>query len=74
MYIDHFLDPAFSITQTDVILGTLLILVTLEATRRTVGLGLSLTAAFFLLQTWQADKFFWIFYCVATPPGSLPRC
>ena len=60
--IDHFLDPGFSVNQTDIIIGTLLILVTLEATRRTVGLGLSLTAMFFLLQTWQADKFFWIFY------------
>jgi TRAP transporter 4TM/12TM fusion protein len=65
--IDHFLDPAFSANQTDIIIGTLLILVTLEATRRTVGLGLSLTAVFFLLQTWQADKFFWIFYGPPTP-------
>ncbi len=65
--IDHFLDPGFSANQTDIIIGTLLILVTLEATRRTVGLGLSLTAVFFLLQTWQADKFFWIFYGPPTP-------
>jgi TRAP transporter 4TM/12TM fusion protein len=66
-YIDHFLDPAYSAAQLDVVLGTLLILVTLEATRRAVGLGLALTAAFFLVQTWQADKFFWIFYGPPTP-------
>ena len=34
----------------------------LEAARRTVGWGLTLTAVFFLLQTWQADKFVWILY------------
>ena len=39
----------------------------LEAARRTVGWGLTLTAIFFLLQTWQADKFVWILY---GPPNS----
>jgi TRAP-type uncharacterized transport system fused permease subunit len=52
-HIDHFPDPGFAVNQTDIIIGTLLILATLEATRRTVGLGLSLTAVFFPLQTWQ---------------------
>lgn len=65
--IDHFVDPGYSATTVDVVLGSLLILVVLEATRRTVGWGLTLTAIFFLLQTWQADKFFWIFYGPPTP-------
>ncbi|MBI4610746.1 MAG: TRAP transporter large permease subunit, partial [Candidatus Rokubacteria bacterium] len=63
----HFVDPAYSATTTDILLGSLLILVVLEATRRTVGWGLTLTTVFFLLQTWQADKFFWIFYGPPTP-------
>lgn len=65
--ISHFVDPAYSATTTDLVLGSLLILVVLEATRRTVGWGLTLTTVFFLLQTWQADKFFWIFYGPPTP-------
>jgi len=65
--LDRFVDPGYSVTTTDVVVGTLLILAVLEAARRTVGWGLTLTAMFFLLQTWQADKFVWILY---GPPNS----
>ena len=60
--IDRFVDPGYSVTTTDVVVGTLLIIAVLEAARRTVGWGLPFTAIFFLLQTWQADKFVWILY------------
>jgi TRAP transporter 4TM/12TM fusion protein len=65
--LSRFVDPGYAVTATDVIVGTLLIAAVLEASRRTVGLGLTLTAMFFLLQTWQADKFVWILY---GPPNS----
>jgi TRAP transporter 4TM/12TM fusion protein len=60
--LDRFVDPGYSVSQTDIVVGTLLIVTVLEAARRTVGWGLTLTAIFFLLQTWQADKFVWILY------------
>jgi TRAP transporter 4TM/12TM fusion protein len=65
--LDRFVDPGYSVTSGDVVVGTLLILAVLEATRRTVGWGLTLTAIIVLLQTWQSDKFVWIFY---GPPTS----
>ena len=64
---DRMVDPNYAANTGDVVLGTLVILAVLEATRRTVGWGLTLTGAFFLLQTWRADYFFWIFY---GPPTS----
>jgi TRAP transporter 4TM/12TM fusion protein len=60
--LDRFVDPGYSVSTMDVAVGTLLIVAVLEASRRTVGWGLTLTAIFFLLQTWQADKFVWILY------------
>ena len=65
--LDRFVDPGYSVTTADVVVGTLLIAAVLEASRRTVGLGLTLTAIFFLLQTWQADKFVSLLY---GPPNS----
>ena len=62
VHLDRFVDPGYGATTTDVVVGTLLIIAVLEATRRTVGWGLTLTAIFFLVQTWQADKFVWILY------------
>jgi TRAP transporter 4TM/12TM fusion protein len=62
VHLDRFVDPGYSVTTADVVIGTLLIVAVLEATRRTVGWGLTLTAILVLLQTWQADKFVWIFY------------
>jgi TRAP transporter 4TM/12TM fusion protein len=67
VHLDRFVDPGYAATTGDIVLGTLLIAAVLEAARRTVGWGLVLTAAFFLLQTWQADKFVWILY---GPPSS----
>jgi TRAP transporter 4TM/12TM fusion protein len=62
IHLNRFVDPGYSVTTTDVVVGTLMIVAVLEASRRTVGWGLTLTATFFLLQTWQADKFVWILY------------
>jgi TRAP transporter 4TM/12TM fusion protein len=67
VHLHRFVDPGYSVTTGDVVVGTLLLAAVLEATRRTVGWGLTLTALFFLLQTWQADKFVWILY---GPPSS----
>jgi TRAP transporter 4TM/12TM fusion protein len=67
VHLDRFVDPGYGVTTGDVVVGTLLIVAVLEAARRTVGWGLTLTAVFFLLQTWQADKFVWILY---GPPNS----
>jgi TRAP transporter 4TM/12TM fusion protein len=65
--LNRLVDPGYSVTTTDVVVGTLLIAAVLEAARRTVGWGLTLTALFFLLQTWQADKFVSLLY---GPPNS----
>jgi TRAP transporter 4TM/12TM fusion protein len=65
--LDRFVDPGFAASTGDVAVGTLLIVAVLEAARRTVGWGLTLTAVFFLVQTWHADRFVWIFY---GPPAS----
>ncbi|MGH7324402.1 MAG: TRAP transporter permease [Candidatus Rokuibacteriota bacterium] len=66
VHIHRFVDPNYTATSGDVVLGSLLILAVLEATRRTVGWGLTLTAVFFLVQTWKAEWFFWIFYGPST--------
>jgi TRAP transporter 4TM/12TM fusion protein len=65
--LDRFVDPGYSVDTSDVVVGTALIVAVLEASRRTVGWGLTLTAIFFLVQTWQADRFVWILY---GPPNS----
>ena len=67
VHLDRFVDPGYGVSTGDLVVGTLLIVAVLEAARRTVGWGLTLTAIFFLLQTWQADKFVWILY---GPPNS----
>ena len=67
VHIHRFVDPNYTATTGDVVLGTRLILAVLEATRRTVGWALTLTAVFFLVQTWKAEWFFWIFYGPSTP-------
>jgi TRAP transporter 4TM/12TM fusion protein len=67
VHIRRFVDPNYTASTGDVVLGSLLILAVLEATRRTVGWGLALTAVFFLVQTWKAEWFFWIFYGPSTP-------
>jgi TRAP transporter 4TM/12TM fusion protein len=67
VHLSRFVDPGYGASTGDVVVGTLLVIAVLEAARRTVGWGLTLTAMFFLVQTWQADKFVWIFY---GPPAS----
>jgi TRAP transporter 4TM/12TM fusion protein len=67
VHIDRFVDPGYTATTADVVIGSLLILAVLEGTRRTVGWGLTLTAVFFIVQTLHADWFFWIFYGPPTP-------
>lgn len=46
----------------DLIMGTTMIILLLEATRRSVGWPLVFIVGFFLVQTVQADHFFGIFY------------
>ncbi|HSF04627.1 MAG TPA: TRAP transporter fused permease subunit [Methylomirabilota bacterium] len=67
IHIDRFVDPGYTATTADVVIGSLLIFAVLEGTRRTVGWGLTLTAIFFIVQTLHADRFFWIFYGPPTP-------
>jgi len=67
VHIHRFVDPGYTATAADVVIGSLLILAVLEGTRRTVGWGLTLTTVFFIAQTLHADKFFWIFYGPPTP-------
>jgi TRAP transporter 4TM/12TM fusion protein len=67
VHIDRFVDPGYTATWGDIVIGSLLILAILEGTRRTVGWGLTLTAVFFIVQTLYADWFFWIFYGPPTP-------
>jgi TRAP transporter 4TM/12TM fusion protein len=62
VHLFRFVDPGYAATTGDVVVGSLLVLAVLEGARRTVGWGITLTAVFFLLQTWQADKFVWILY------------
>jgi TRAP transporter 4TM/12TM fusion protein len=51
----------------DIIAGTVLIVLLLEATRRTVGWAMVFIVVFFLAQTAFSDYFFWIFYGPPTP-------
>jgi len=51
----------------DIIAGSILTLLLLEATRRSVGWAMVLIVAFFLAQTAFSDYFFWIFYGPPTP-------
>jgi TRAP transporter 4TM/12TM fusion protein len=54
-------------TPTDVALGSLLIVVVLESSRRAAGWPMTLIAAFFLIQPVISHHLFWIFY---GPPSS----
>ncbi len=56
------------LNQVDIWLGTVYILILLEATRRAVGWAMVLIAGFFLVQTAFSDYFFGIFY---GPPSDL---
>ncbi len=58
------LDPA------DLWLGTAMVLLVLEATRRAVGMAMVLVTAFFIVQSLYSQHFFWVFY---GPPTSFRK-
>ncbi len=51
----------------DLVLGGLMIVLVLEATRRTVGMAMVLITLFFIVQSLFSHRFFWIFF---GPPTS----
>jgi TRAP transporter 4TM/12TM fusion protein len=59
---NELIQRAGDLNRMDLIMGTLFILLLLEATRRTVGWPLVIIVSFFLIQTVFADHFFSIFY------------
>ncbi len=65
--LDEFILRRGDLTPMDIWVGTLMIILLLEATRRAVGWAMVIIAGFFLLQTAFADHFFGIFY---GPPSS----
>ncbi|MBF0276886.1 MAG: TRAP transporter permease [SAR324 cluster bacterium] len=68
--IDAFLNREGDLTQTDVLLGTLLILLVMEATRRTVGIPMVIITFFFIIHSLYANYFFGFFY---GPPTSYQK-
>ncbi len=65
--LDAFIFRRGDLNTLDLWAGTILILLLLEATRRTVGWAMVIIAGFFLVQTAFSDYFFSIFY---GPPSS----
>ncbi len=60
--IDALILRAGSLTDWDIWVGTAMILILLEATRRAVGWAMVFIAGFFLVHTVFSDHFFWIFF------------
>ncbi|MCP4576421.1 MAG: TRAP transporter permease [Deltaproteobacteria bacterium] len=60
--IDEFVFRGGNLTNWDVRIGSAMLFIVLEVTRRMVGWALVLIAGFFLLHTYLADHFFWLFY------------
>ena len=65
--IEAFIWRRGELTNWDILAGTILILLLLEATRRVVGWAMVIIASFFLIQTAFSDHFFGILY---GPPNS----
>ena len=65
--LEEFIFRRGDLTQMDIYAGTAMIILLMEATRRTVGWAMMFIACFFLVQTAFSDKLFWIFY---GPPSS----
>ena len=65
--IEAFIFRRGDLTNWDLWIGTAMIFILLEATRRTVGWAMVLISGFFLAHTALSDHFFWIFY---GPPNS----
>jgi TRAP transporter 4TM/12TM fusion protein len=60
--IDAYVFRGGNLNEWDIRLGTAMILIVLEVTRRMVGWTLVAIAGFFLLHACFSDHFFWIFY------------
>ena len=65
--LDAFIFRRGDLDQLDIYAGTVLLILLLEATRRTVGWAMVIIAGFFIIQTALSDHFFGIFY---GPPSS----
>lgn len=65
---DAFILRQGDLTDLDIWVGTVFLLLLLEATRRAVGWAMVIIAGFFLLQTAFSDRFFGMFY---GPPSDL---
>ncbi len=65
--LDAFIFRRGDLSTLDIWAGTIMIILLLEATRRTVGWAMVIIAGFFLVQTALSDHFFSIFY---GPPSS----
>jgi TRAP transporter 4TM/12TM fusion protein len=65
--LDAFIFRRGDLSQMDIYVGTVMLILLLEATRRAVGWAMVIIAGFFLLQTALSDHFFGIFY---GPPSS----
>jgi TRAP transporter 4TM/12TM fusion protein len=65
--IEAFIFRRGDLTNWDLWMGTVMIIILLEATRRTVGWAMVIISAFFLAHTALSNHFFWIFY---GPPNS----
>ncbi|SFM46357.1 TRAP transporter permease [Thermodesulforhabdus norvegica] len=65
--LDAFILRRGDLTDWDLIMGTVMIFLLLEATRRAVGWAMVIIALFFLVQTVFSDHFFGVFY---GPPNS----
>ena len=60
--IEAFIFRRGDLTNWDLWMGTAMIVILLEATRRTVGWAMVLISGFFLAHTALSNHFFWIFY------------
>jgi len=65
--LDAFIFRRGDLTDMDLYVGTVMIILLMEATRRAVGWAMVVIAGFFLIQTAFSDHFFGIFY---GPPSS----
>jgi len=68
--IDAFNFRGGELQTADLVLGGIMILLVLEATRRTVGPAMVAVTAFFILQSLFSHRFFWIFF---GPPTSFRK-
>jgi TRAP transporter 4TM/12TM fusion protein len=65
--LDAFIFRGGDPNEWDIVAGSMLMVLLLEATRRSVGWAMVFIVIFFLAQTAFSDYFFWIFYGPPTP-------